>query len=91
VLSLEGTTQKGVTFWYDGAHPGLRHNKKLEYNKHRCLTCTTWLAVSFGDRAKYPSSTFVGSKLFSYAVGDTGILDPILQFPIAVLEHQQRW
>jgi hypothetical protein len=41
--------------------------------------------ISFGDRAKYPSSTFIGSKLFSYAVGDTGILDPILQFPLQYL------
>jgi hypothetical protein len=27
----------------------------------------------------------VGSKLFSYAIGDSGILDPILQFPLRYL------
>jgi hypothetical protein len=80
-VCLRAPTQKGVSFWYDGVN-GLKHNKKLEFNKHHCLMCMTWMAVSFGNRVKYPSSTFTGSKLFSYAVGDTGILDPILQFPL---------
>jgi hypothetical protein len=41
--------------------------------------------VSFGDKVKYQSSDFAGSKLFSYAVGDTTILDPVLQFPLQYL------
>jgi hypothetical protein len=42
-------------------------------------------SISLSNRAKYPSSTFAGSKLFSYAIGDTGILDPILKFPLQYL------
>ena len=41
--------------------------------------------VSFGDGTKYQSTTFVGSKLFSYAASDTTILDPVLQFPLKYL------
>ena len=37
---------------------------------------------SFGDTAKYPSSNFLGSKLFSYKVGSTVAVDPVLGFSL---------
>ena len=40
--------------------------------------------MSFSDRTSYPSSTFKGSKLFSYAVG-TGVADTVLGFPLRYL------
>ena len=84
VVCLEGTTQKGVSFWYDGVQ-WTEAQQKTGVQQAPLFNVYDLAGVSFGDRAKYPSSTFVGSKLFSYAVGDTGILDPILQFPLQYL------
>jgi len=84
VVCLEGTTQKGVTFWYDGVQ-WTEAQQKTGVQQAPLFNVYDLAGISFGDRVKYPSSTFTGSKLFSYAVGDTGILDPILQFPLQYL------
>jgi hypothetical protein len=84
VVCLEGTTQKGVTFWYNGVQ-WTEAQQKTGVQQAPLFNVYDLTGISFGDRAKYPSSTFTGSKLFSYAVGDTGILDPILQFPLQYL------
>jgi hypothetical protein len=84
VVSLEGNTQKGVSFWYDGIE-WTEAQQKTGVQQAPLFNVYDSAGISFGNRAKYPSSTFIGSKLFSYAVGDTGILDPILQFPLQYL------
>jgi len=84
VLSLDGTTQKGVSFWYDGAS-WIEAQQKTGVQQAPLFDVYDLDGVSFGNRVKYPSSTFIGSKLFSYALGDTGILDSILQFPLQYL------
>jgi hypothetical protein len=84
VVCLEGTTQKGVSFWYNGVE-WTEAQQKTGVQQAPLFNVYDLAGISFGDRAKYPSSTFIGSKLFSYAVGDTGILDPILQFPLQYL------
>jgi len=84
LVCLEGTTQKGVSFWYDGVQ-WTEAQQKTGIQQAPLFNVYDLTGISFGDRVKYPSSTFTGSKLFSYAVGDTGILDPILQFPLQYL------
>ena len=84
LVCLEGTTQKGVSFWYNGVQ-WTEAQQKTGVQQAPLFNVYDLTGISFGDRAKYPSSTFTGSKLFSYAVGDTGILDPILQFPLQYL------
>ena len=84
VVCLNGTTQKGISFWYDGA-VWTEAQQKTGVQQAPLFNVYDLDGISFGDRARYPSSTFVGSKLFSYAVGDTGILDPVLQFPLQYL------
>lgn len=37
--------------------------------------------VSFSNKSLYPASTFIGSKLFGYAIG-TGTDDVVLKFPV---------
>ena len=84
VVCLDGTTSMGLTFWYDGV-TWTEAQQKTEVQQAPLFDVYDLQNISFGNRVKYPSSTFIGSKLFSYAVGDTGILDPILQFPLQYL------
>jgi hypothetical protein len=83
-VCLEGTTQKGVSFWYNGVE-WTEAQQKTGVQQAPLFNVYDLDGISFGDQIRYPSSTFIGSKLFSYAVGDTGILDPVLQFPLQYL------
>ena len=83
-VCLAGNTYPGVTFWYDGIE-WVEAQQKTGVQQAPLFNVYDAENVSFGNRTKYPSSTFVGSKLFSYAVGDTTILDPILKFPLQYL------
>ena len=84
VVCLDGTTSMGLTFWYDGI-TWTEAQQKIGVQQAPLFDVYDLQNISFSNRVKYPSSTFVGSKLFSYAVGDTGIFDPILQFPLQYL------
>lgn len=81
---LNGLSSAGKTYWYNGSQ-WLLAQQKTDVQQAPLYNVYDAQNVSFGDRTKYQSSTFTGSKLFSYAVGDTGILDPILQFPLQYL------
>jgi len=83
-VCLNGNTIAGKTFWYDGAD-WIEAQQKTKVQQAPLFNIYDVDGVSFGDRVKYQSSNFVGSKLFSYAVGDTTILDPVLQFPLQYL------
>jgi len=84
VVCLDGTISIGLTFWYDGV-TWIEAQQKTGVQQAPLFDVYDLQNISFSNRVKYPSSTFVGSKLFSYAVGDTGILDPVLQFPLQYL------
>ena len=84
VLCLDGTTLKGLTFWYNGV-TWTQAQLKTGVQQAPLFDVYNLDGVSFSNNAIYPSSTFVGSKLLSYAVGDSGVLDPILQFPLQYL------
>jgi hypothetical protein len=83
-VCLDGTTLKGVSFWYDGV-AWIQAQLKTGVQQAPLFDIYDAAGVSFANLAKYPSTTFAGSKLFSYAVGDTGVLDPVLQFPLQYL------
>jgi hypothetical protein len=83
-VCLAGNTYPGVTFWYDGVE-WTEAQQKTAVQQAPLFDVYDLNGISFGNRATYPSSTFTGSKLFSYAIGDTTILDPILQFPLQYL------
>jgi hypothetical protein len=83
-VCLRGDTLTGLTFWFDGAD-WLEAQQKTGVQQAPLFNVYDTTGASFGDQTKYQSSTFAGSKLFSYAVGDTGILDPVLQFPLQYL------
>ncbi len=83
-VCLDGTTLKGVSFWYDGV-AWIPAQLKTGVQQAPLFDIYDADGVSFANLLKYPSTTFAGSKLFSYAVGDTGVLDPVLQFPLQYL------
>ena len=83
-VCINGATIAGKTFWYDGA-AWIQAQQKTSVQQAPLFNVYDVEGVSFGNQAKYQSSNFTGSKLFSYAVGDTTILDPILQFPLQYL------
>jgi len=84
VVVLAGTNTAGKTYWFDGVS-WAQAQQKTSVQQAPLYNVYDSAGVSFGNNARYPSTTFSGSKLFSYAVGDTGLLDPVLQFPLQYL------
>jgi hypothetical protein len=78
------TASGGNTYWYNGTEWTIAQ-QKTKIQQAPLFNIYDVDGVSFGDGTKYQSTTFAGSKLFSYAVGDTNLLDPILQFPLQYL------
>ena len=83
-VCLDGNTSKGITYWYDGVE-WLEAQQKTAIQQAPLYDVFDSNNVSFGNKVVYPSTTFTGTKLFSYAVGDTSIIDPILKFPLQYL------
>lgn len=84
VVCLNGTGLTGLTFWYNGTN-WEEAQQKTGVQQAPLFNIYDTDGVSFGDNTKYQSTTFAGSKLFSYAASDTSIIDPILQFPLKYL------
>jgi hypothetical protein len=84
VVCLYGTNTTGITFWFDGTE-WTQAQQKTGVQQAPLFDVYDPDGISFGNTTKYQSTTFAGSKLFSYAVGDTNILDPVLQFPLQYL------
>ena len=93
-VCLYGETLKGVSFWYDGLNWICAQQnaingqtllpQKTSVNQPPLFDVYDQNGYSFGDQAVYPSSTFIGSKLFSYALG-SGLPDTVLGFPLSYL------
>ena len=81
---LSGNNTAGKTYWFDGV-AWAQAQQKTGIQQAPLYNVYDSVGISFGDNVKYPSTTFAGSKLFSYAVGNTNILDPVLQFPLQYL------
>ena len=84
VVSLNGITQQGRSFWFDGASWKLAQ-QKTGVNQALLFDVYDAQGRSFGDRAFYPSTTFAGNRLFGYAVGGTQITDRELGFALKYL------
>jgi len=82
-VCIDGNTLQGFSYRYDGLE-WIKCQQKTSINQPPNFDVFDPNGVSFGDRITYPSSTFTGSPLFSYALGN-GITDPVLGFPLAYL------
>ena len=80
---LDGLTQQGKTYYYDGIN-WILAQEKISVNQPPRFDLYDSNGISLGDRARYPSSNFTGSPLFSYAIGDAEP-DLILGFPLTYL------
>jgi hypothetical protein len=83
VVCLSGQTQQGTSYWFDGVD-WLTAQQKTKVNQDPLFDVYDRAGISFSDRVVYPSSTFAGCKLLSYAKG-TGTADPILGFALKYL------
>jgi len=83
VVCLSGNTQQGLSFYYDGI-TWISAQQKTKVNQAPLFDVYDVDGVSYSDRTKYPSTNFVGSKLFSYAAG-SGTADTVLGFPLRYL------
>ena len=82
VYCESGNTQAGQQYHYTD---GMWHlcQDKTAVNQAPLFDVFDANGYSFGDTTKYPSTTFAGSKLFSYKVGSTVAVDPVLGFSLS--------
>jgi hypothetical protein len=83
VVCLNGNTLKGISFYYDGVQ-WIQAQEKTSVNQAPLFDIFNTNGYSLSDPVAYPSSTFAGSKLFSYALGP-GLDDTVLGFPLRYL------
>jgi len=83
VVCLSGITLQGKSFYFDGI-TWISGQDKISLNQAPLFDIFDSSGISLGNLEKYPSSTFTGSKLLSYAPG-TGPDDPVLEFPLRYL------
>ena len=83
VVCLSGNTLQGISFYYDGVQ-WIRAQQKTGVNQAPLFDIYDSNGYSLGNPVVYPSSTFAGSKLFSYALGP-GLDDTVLGFPLKYL------
>ena len=80
VLVRQGVSNQGFMYYFDGSNWKLGQTK-LQVNQPPLFDIFDSNGNSFSDITVYDSSTFAGTKLFSYKVG-TGANDSILGFPL---------
>ena len=83
VVILDGNTQQGISYRWDGVN-WVKTQQKTQVNQPPLFDIYDSNGISFGDPVTYPSTTFRGSPLFSYAIGDIAP-DLVLGFPITYL------
>lgn len=85
VVCLNGLTQQGLSYWYDGAAWQLAQ-EKTRVNQPPLFDVIDSQGHSFGNNDVYPSTTFTGSQLFGYAEsGSSVVIDPVLGFGLQYL------
>jgi hypothetical protein len=83
VVCLTGNTQQGKSYWFDGVD-WILAQQKTKVNQPPLFDVYDAAGISYSDRAKYPSTNFTGSKLFSYGMS-AGVNDNVLGFPLKYL------
>jgi len=79
VLSTLGANNQGKQYWLNGT-TWTAAQQKTKLNQDPLFAVYDPDHVSFADATKYPSSNFVGSKLFSYKRNNNASPDTVLNF-----------
>ena len=82
VYCESGNTQAGQQYQYINDTWSLCQDKTA-VNQAPLFDIFDNNGYSFGNTAIYPSTSFAGSKLFSYKVGSTVAVDPVLGFSLS--------
>jgi hypothetical protein len=72
----------GYTYYFDGT-VWVKAQLKQSVQQPPLFNVYDSRGISFGDRAYYPSSDFVGTKLFSYQINPDGVADKVLGLPLS--------
>ena len=80
---LSGITEQGKSYWFDGT-TWTAGQQKTDTNQAPLFDAYDSSGFSFSDTTVYPSTTFTGTKIFSYAVG-TGVTDSVIEQPLKYL------
>ena len=80
-ICTTGLTLQGKTFTFDGV-AWVESQQKTQNNQPPLFDVYNSNGISFGNKAYYPSSNFVGCKLLSYAEDTTNSIDPVLGIPL---------
>jgi len=79
ILSTLGANNQGKMYWLNGT-TWTTAQQKTAINQEPLFDVHDPDHVSFSDQTKYPSSNFVGSKLFSYKRNNDASPDSVLNF-----------
>lgn len=88
VLSTLGANNQGKQFWLDGT-TWRTAQQKTKINQDPLFDVFDPDHVSFSNQTKYPSSNFVGNKLFSYKRNNNVNPDAILNFGLSYQNFSQ--
>jgi len=83
VIVTSGVIEQGKSYWFNGT-TWISGQQKTSVNQAPLFDIFDSSGYSFSDTTVYPSTTFKGSKLFSYAVG-TGTTDTVIDQPLKYL------
>jgi hypothetical protein len=81
VIVRQGMKNQGVTYWFDGDN-WLVAQQKTKLNQQPLFDVVDDSGISFGDYSVYDGSTFAGTPVFSYKVGN-GAADSTLGFALS--------
>jgi len=82
-IITSGITQQGKSFWYNGL-TWVPAQQKTGVNQAPLFDVFDGNGFSFSDRLVYPGTSFTGTKLFSYAIGE-GVTDKVIGQPLKYL------
>ena len=83
VIVTSGITLQGKSYWFNGT-TWVSAQQKTGVNQAPLFDIFDSNGYSFSDTTVYPSTTFKGSKLYSYAIG-TGVTDSVIDQPLKYL------
>ena len=81
VLVKQGIGNQGLMYWYNGT-TWLPAQQKIDVNQAPLFDIVDDLNQSFGDKTVYDGTTFLGTQLFSYKIGN-GTPDTNLGFALS--------